>query len=74
MSDQTRQALADAIAAHVQDEHPGELPGAWILATQTLTLDGEDSAARFEAEGSTLTTVGLAHAYLDTTHLIPDET
>lgn len=64
MSDQTRQGIADAIAAHVADEYDdAALTGAWSLQAQVLDDRGDD-AYIFEGDGSTFTRVGLATAYL----------
>lgn len=63
MSDQTRQALIDAIAAHVQDERPGEELGPWLLAVNTTTDNTEGSY--YTGDGSIYGTIGLAQAFVN---------
>ena len=59
MSAQTRETLAEAIAAHVADEYDGKLPGAWIVLVETLGLDDDSSTWLAEKEGSDFAIRGL---------------
>lgn len=63
MSDQTHQALLDAITAHIQDERPGEELGPWLLAVNTTTDNTERSY--YTGDGSIYGTIGLAQAFVN---------
>lgn len=63
MSDQTHQALLDAITAHIQDERPGEELGPWLLAVNTTTDNTERSY--YTGDGSIFSTIGLAQAFVN---------
>ena len=67
MSAQTRETLAEAIAAHVADECDGELVGAWVMVAETLPLepDEDESTMHSEAEGSVWACRGLLEAQID---------
>lgn len=67
MSTQTKEALEDALAAHVAAECDGELVGAWILVTETLALVPEEgvSTMHVEASGSAYACRGLLEAAID---------
>lgn len=60
MSDQTRQALADAIATHVGDEFPGDALGEWTLATEVLTQDSDDVILHIEIDGDSFAALASA--------------
>lgn len=60
MSDQTRQALIDAIAAHIQDGRPGEELGEWTLATEVLTQDSDDAILHIETDGDSFAALASA--------------
>ena len=47
MSDATKAALDAAITAHVADEYDGDMVTAWVIVTETTTLDMLD-----EGEGA----------------------
>lgn len=69
MSDATKTALHDAIADHIADEYVGDMVTAWVVVTETTTLDmlnsGEGSMV-IEAKDmqSNYLTQGLLHAAL----------
>ncbi|MDU5874573.1 MAG: hypothetical protein E6Z28_06025 [Actinomyces urogenitalis] len=63
MSDQTHQALIDAITAHIQDERPGEELGPWLLAVNTTTDNKEGSY--YTGDGSIYSTIGLAQTFVN---------
>jgi hypothetical protein len=63
----TKRALEEAIAAHVADEMPGSLSGAWLAAVQLVdTADASDpgNGFFFESAGSVITQVGLAATFM----------
>lgn len=67
MSAATRRVLEEAIAAHVADEMPGSLGGAWLVAVQLVdTADATDpgNGFFFESGGSVITQAGLAAAFM----------
>lgn len=67
MSAATRRVLEEAIAAHVADEMPGSLGGAWLVAVQMVdTADATDpgNGFLFESGGSVITQAGLAAAFM----------
>lgn len=67
MSDQTRQALRDAIDAHIRDEiGDGTIAPSWLLLTETVSLACPDREERcvWEGDGSRLSCVGLATLWL----------
>ncbi len=43
MSDETRTALQDAIVDHIADEYPGDMVTAWVLITETTSIDMLDA-------------------------------
>ena len=57
MSDQTRQALIDAIAAHIEELGP------WLLAVNTTTDNTEGSY--YTGDGSIYGTIGLAQTFVN---------
>lgn len=67
MSDTTRAALEEALAAHVADECDGDLAGAYVIVTETTTFadaEAEDSVFYFttRAMQSRFYTDGLLYA------------
>lgn len=67
MSEQTRAALADAIAAHVADE-TGDTPGAWLVLTETTSLAewaDDTSSMHISSRGSRYTLRGMAETWRD---------
>lgn len=60
MSIQTRQALADALAAHVGDEFPGDSLGDWVVTLEILPQDSEDPLVHCETHGNTFAAVVLS--------------
>lgn len=65
MSNDTKQALSQAIAAHVTE--PGELTGSWVLITEILNPETVDrSTWHIESEGSAISTRGLIEYARDT--------
>lgn len=74
MSEQTRAALADAIAAHVADETDGDAATAWLVLAETTSLaewaDGT-SSMHVSSRGSRYTLRGMAETWrdLDRTHI-----
>lgn len=67
MSAATKRVLEEAIAAHVADEMPGSLGGAWFVAVQLVdTADVSDpgNGFFFESTGSVITQVGLAATFM----------
>lgn len=67
MSAETRARLDEAVKAHVEDEMPGMLSGAWLLLSQVdgvSSLDGDALGGwTFEAEGSLATLLGLTEMW-----------
>nr|DAK00957.1 MAG TPA: hypothetical protein [Caudoviricetes sp.] len=67
MSDQTRQALRDAIDAHIRDEAGDDtIAPSWLLLAETVSLACPDREERcvWEGDGSQLSHVGLATIWL----------
>lgn len=70
MSEQTRAALDDAIAAHVAEEYDGDMVTAWVIVTETTSigmLDAGEGSMVIETRDmqSTYLTQGLLHAALN---------
>lgn len=66
MSAATKAALAQAIEAHVRDEDPDSITGAWVLLTETTNLDDldrDDSSMYVTSHGSSFTTRGMVECY-----------
>lgn len=67
MSEATKAALAEAIAAHVADEQPGNIPVTWMLMSQTVDVtDPADPGNCYllESEGSVITQLGLIQTFM----------
>ena len=67
MSDQTRQALRDAIDAHLRDEIGDDtIAPSWLLLAETTSLADIDHEATWASmgDGSLLSRVGLATIWL----------
>lgn len=67
MSDQTRQALRDAVDAHLRDELGGDvISGSWLLLVETTSLADIDHEVTWASvgDGSLLSRVGLATIWL----------
>lgn len=69
MSDTTKTALDAAIAAHVADEYDGDMVTAWVVITETTTLemlDSGDGSMVIETRDmqSSYLTTGLLHTAL----------
>ena len=62
MSAATKRVLEEAIAAHVADEMPGSLGGAWLVDTADVSDPG--NGFFFESTGSVITQVGLAATFM----------
>lgn len=45
MSEQTKQALEAAIAAHVADEYFGDMVSAWVIVAETTSIEMLDDGA-----------------------------
>lgn len=43
VSEQTKQALDTAIATHVADEYDGDMVTAWVVVTETTSIDMLDA-------------------------------
>ena len=70
MSADTKAALDAAITAHVADEYDGDMVTAWVIVTETTTLDMLDEgegAMVIEARDmqSSYLTTGLLHTALN---------
>lgn len=75
MSEQTKAALAEAIAAHVADESPGDMAGAWVMVAECLNLEAVDNGSAthwFEHEGSQYTVRGLLESAVDVSRFPPN--
>lgn len=67
MSDQTRQALRDAVDAHLRDEAGDDvISGSWLLLAEavSLTCPDRDERCVWEGDGSLLSRIGLATIWL----------
>lgn len=66
MSAETRQALEEAIAAHVADETAGDHFGTWMLACESYDIDAQEGETPFglfvdySRNASPMTVYGLA--------------
>jgi len=68
VSDQTKAALETAIEAHMADESPGAVVGAYILIAETTGITDvvdDVSTSRTESRGSAFTKRGLIECWLD---------
>lgn len=67
MSSETKQALAEAIAAHVFDECEGSFTGAWVLVAETVSPDDDADRSSWHTamEGSVIQKRGLLEYGLD---------
>lgn len=70
MSDTTRATLDAAIAAHVADEYDGDMVTAWVVVTETTSidlLDNNEGSMVVEQRSlqSTYLTTGLLHSALN---------
>lgn len=73
MSEATKAALDAAISAHVADEYDGDMVTAWVIVTETTTLDAlsEGVGAMVIASRdmqSNYLTCGLLHSALQVGH------
>lgn len=68
MSDETKAALAQAIEAHVRDEDPTSITGAWVCIAETTNLDDldrDDGGMWVTTSGSPFTCRGLVEVFRD---------
>lgn len=63
MTDKALEAVAEALAALVEDRYPDSkvLPGSWVVSCEVIMLDDDERRARWltEGQGSLLTKRGL---------------
>ena len=63
MTDKALGAVAEALAALVEDRYPDGkvLPGSWVVSCEVIMLDDDERRARWltEGQGSLLTKRGL---------------
>lgn len=60
MSNATYENMEQAIAEHIADECDGALMGAYVMAVQTLDLEGDDDMMYTATHGSQITQRGLS--------------
>ena len=68
MSDATRQALSEAIAAHVAAESPGSVVGSWVTLAESTgfeDLDRGESSCFMVSSGNGFINRGLIEFYRD---------
>lgn len=68
MSAATKAALTQAIEAHVRDEDPDSITGAWVCIAETTNLDDLDhdqGSIWVATNGSPFTCRGLVETYRD---------
>lgn len=66
MSAETKAALAQAIEAHVRDEDPDSITGAWVCLAETTNLDdldNDEGRMWVSTNGNPFTCRGLVESY-----------